>query len=148
MASNDLEDDLSGFLLSIHPLYIIGTAILLIFMCAVIYVFQSGLLARIDVKTVEPVRGPMVVAYKTGKGSYKNAGELFTDACSIVFNRQHIGIYYDDPEAVAEDDLRYAVGTILAQGFPFYSVTKFTKLLIFLCFQVLTNLIQKSLPQW
>ena len=59
----------------------------------------------------------MVVAYKSARGPYKGAGEIFTDIYSIMMNpdRDQIGIYYDDPDAVAANDLRYAVGVILGK---------------------------------
>ena len=98
----------------LHPLALIGGALLIIFICAIAYIVQSGLLATIEVKTTQPKRGSMMIAYKTGKGPYKGAGELFTEACCLVLNKDHIGIYYDDPEAVPEADLRFAVGVILS----------------------------------
>ena len=58
---------LSKIFLDIHPLILCGIALMLIFSCAVFYVIQSGLFAKIEVKTVQPKRGTMVVAYKTGK---------------------------------------------------------------------------------
>ena len=116
MDKESSADILSQMSFGIHPLVLIGGAILLTFLCAVVYVIQSGLMVKIEVKTVQPKRGSMIIAYKTGKGPYKGAGELFTEACSLVLNCEHIGIYYDDPEAVAPPDLRYAVGVILASG--------------------------------
>jgi len=34
----------------------------------------------------------------------------------LLPNRTTMGIYYDDPEAVPQEELRYAVGSILAEG--------------------------------
>ena len=110
------EQILNTMTFGIHPLALIGAALLLIFLIAIAYIVQSGLLDAIQVKTTQPKRGSMMIAYKTGKGPYKGAGELFTEACCLVLNRDHIGIYYDDPEAVPEADLRYAVGVILSTG--------------------------------
>ena len=104
------------FLFGVHPLLIIGISAATIFVCSAIYVIRSGLFVKVEVKTVEPKRGSLVVAYKVGRGPYSGAGELFTDVCSLILTREHIGIYYDDPEAVAAQDLRYAVGVILAEG--------------------------------
>ena len=108
--------NMEDFLFGAHPLELIGFSIVLILICLGYYVIQSGLFATIDVKTVEPKTGPMVVAYKTGKGPYKGCGDLFTEIYSLIMNRDLIGIYYDDPEAVPPPDLRYAVGVILAEG--------------------------------
>lgn len=58
---------LSKLFFDIHPLILCGIALMLIILCAVFYVIQSGLFAKIEVKTVQPKRGTMVVAYKTGK---------------------------------------------------------------------------------
>ncbi len=93
-----------------------GFAAALIIFVFVYYVIHSGIFASIEVDTREPKTGRMVVGYKTGRGAYKNAGELFTDAVSVLPKRNCIGIYYDDPEAVPENELRYAVGVILAKG--------------------------------
>jgi len=110
------EQIMNTMTFGIHPLGLIGGALLLIFLVGIAYIVQSGLLDTIQVKTTQPKRGVMMIAYKTGKGAYKGAGELFTEACCLVLNREHIGIYYDDPEAVPEADLRFAVGVILSTG--------------------------------
>jgi len=80
------------------------------------YLVVSGLLARVNINTSETKYGPMVIAYKTRVGPYKNAGELFTDSYCLLPNREQIGLYYDDPEAVPASELRYAVGPILSNG--------------------------------
>ena len=84
---------LSQMSFGIHPLVLIGVAILLVILCAIFYVIQSGIFTKIEVKTIAPKRGSMIVAYKTGKGPYKGAGELFTEACCLVLDREHIGMY-------------------------------------------------------
>merc|ERR1719147_627111 len=58
----------------------------------------------------------MTVAYKVGRGSYKGCGVIFTESYSILPHREQVGLYYDDPEGVASEELRYAVGPILAKG--------------------------------
>lgn len=98
------------------PFAILLVAFLLVCGTALGYIFFSGLFTSIEVDTKEPPRGAMTVAYRTGRGPYKGAGQLFTHAYCLLPDREHVGIYYDDPDAVAEDDLRYAVGTILATG--------------------------------
>jgi len=112
--STEIMED---FIFGVHPFDLMAFALVLVILCSVFYIVQAGLFAKIEVKTVEPENhAAMVVAYKSARGPYKGAGEIFTDICSIIMNRDHIGIYYDDPDAVAGNDLRYAVGAILATG--------------------------------
>ena len=114
--NEETSGEMADFLFGVHPLLLIVISLITIFVCSAIYVIQSGLLANIEVKAIEPERGSLVVAYKVGHGPYSGAGEIFTDVCSLLLTREHIGIYYDDPEAVAPADLRYAVGVILAES--------------------------------
>lgn len=109
-------DDLKDFIFGVHPLNLIIYSAALVFWCLIVYIIQGGLFSKIEVKTVEPKRGPMTIAYKSGKGPYKGAGDLFSDITSILLDCNCIGIYYDDPDSVASQDLRYAVGAILASG--------------------------------
>jgi len=115
--SQEPTEIMEDFIFGVHPFDLMAFALVLLILCSVFYIVQAGLFAKIEVKTVEPKdHGAMVVAYKSARGPYKGAGEIFTDICSIIMNRDHIGIYYDDPDAVAGNDLRYAVGAILATG--------------------------------
>jgi len=95
-------------------------ALLLLFLSLlftiVAYIVYSGLLAPVEVSALSPPFEPSVFAYKTGKGAYKNAGEIFTNSFCLSPNRRTMGIYYDDPDTVPENDLRFAVGSILAEG--------------------------------
>jgi len=81
-----------------------------------LYLIVSGLFAKIEIKTGESKYGPMVIAYKTQVGPYKQAGQLFTDSYCLLPHRVQIGIYYDDPEAVPENELRFAVGPVLSSS--------------------------------
>lgn len=81
-----------------------------------IYLAYSGLLSSVTVSTSDTKYGPMTFAYKTHKGPYKNVGEIFTESFCLVPDREQLGIYYDDPEGVSPDQLRAAVGPILALG--------------------------------
>jgi len=80
------------------------------------YLVYSGLFTAVDVRTKEPTYGPLIVAYKTDTGPYRNAGSLYTESYCLLPNREQIGVYYDDPEAVPESQLRYAVGPILGNA--------------------------------
>lgn len=91
--------------------------LLLVFLVTVfMYLVVSGLFSPITVKTTDTKYGPMVIAYKTRTGPYKLAGDLFTDSYCLLPNREQVGIYYDDPETVPENELRFAVGPILSNG--------------------------------
>jgi len=94
------------------------------------YLWQSGVFSHIEVGTKAAPFGEMTVAYKTGKGPYKNAFNVFAEISSLFGQGDNkseekdessspspmpcVGIYYDDPESVPEEDLRYAVGAVLA----------------------------------
>jgi len=91
--------------------------LLVVFLVTLVgFLVVSGLFTSVEVKTKEPLYGPMVIAYKTEIGPYRNAGELYTESHCLLPDREQIGIYYDDPEAVPENELRYAVGPILSNN--------------------------------
>ena len=80
------------------------------------YLVYSGLLHTIIVSTSDTKYGPITFAYKTHTGPYKDVGEFFTESFCCAPEREQLGIYYDDPEGVSPDQLRAAVGPILAFG--------------------------------
>jgi len=80
------------------------------------YLVYSGLWTSITVTTEEPHYGPLTIAYKSGRGPYREAGNLFTESYCLLPHREQVGLYYDDPEGVPASELRYAVGPILARG--------------------------------
>jgi len=88
----------------------------LLFLTIFIYLVFSGLLYSVTVSTSDTKYGPITFAYKTHTGPYKNVGEIFTESFCLVPDREQLGIYYDDPEGVSPDQLRAAVGPILAIG--------------------------------
>lgn len=81
-----------------------------------LYLCYSGLFTSITVSTLEPDTGPITLAYKTQTGPYKEAGDLFTESYCLLPDREQLGIYYDDPEAMPASELRCAVGPVLAKG--------------------------------
>jgi len=102
------------FSLDLVTLFVV---LLIVFLVTLLsYLSVSGLFTTVEVKTKEPSYGPMVIAYKTDTGPYRNAGELYTESYCLLPNKEQIGIYYDDPEAVPENELRYAVGPILGNA--------------------------------
>ena len=48
-----------------------------------------------------PIKKTMI-AYKFGKGPYKDTGATFTEVTSIAPSNRSIGIYYDDPYQVTD----------------------------------------------
>jgi len=105
-----------GILNANYEHFVILLAVSLLLMTLFLYLVVSGLLTKIKVTTGDSKYGPLVIAYKPEVGPYKQAGQLFTESYCLLPHRVQIGIYYDDPEAVAEYDLRYAVGSVLSNG--------------------------------
>ena len=81
-----------------------------------LYLVSSGLFSSVTVSTCDTKYGPITFAYKTHTGPYKNVGDIFTESYIVAPDREQLGIYYDDPEGVSPDQLRAAVGPILAVG--------------------------------
>ena len=95
--------------------WFVGLAVTLV-LTVFFYLVYSGLLYTVTVSTSDTKYGPITFAYKTHTGPYKNVGEFFTESFCLVPEREQLGIYYDDPEGVSPDQLRAAVGPILAYG--------------------------------
>ncbi|XP_041348315.1 testis-expressed protein 264-like [Gigantopelta aegis] len=93
---------------------IIGLLLCLLITIFILVVY-SGLFLTPEVGAGHPHFGEIVVAYKFCRGSYKEAGPLFTEVAIIAPDNKAIGIYYDDPQLVKADDLRYIVGSILSE---------------------------------
>lgn len=87
--------------------------LLLTLLGAAIY---SGLLHNIKVDVGKPPISNVTIAYKFDRGPYSNCGKLFTEAYSVAPKLRTIGIYYDDPYEVPAEKLRWAVGSIIAEG--------------------------------
>ncbi|XP_037390949.1 testis-expressed protein 264 isoform X2 [Pygocentrus nattereri] len=96
-------------------LSLIGVLILCLLLTLVGFVFYSGLLAEVIIRTGSPPVKKMTIAYKFKKGSYKESGAAFTESCSIAPKLCSIGLYYDDPNQTQADCCRYAVGSILSE---------------------------------
>lgn len=103
-------------LIAAYPGWILGIATALLILTLILFLIVAGVFTHIEIKTQESTLGPMVMAYKTNVGSYKIAGDLFTESWSLLPHREQIGLYYDDPENVPENELRCAVGSILGKG--------------------------------
>jgi len=107
-----IADSLSS--LSLEMLFLCVMCMLML--TVLLYVTYSGMWSSIKVSTSETEYGPMTMAFKTLVGPYKNAGEVFTESFCLLPDREQLGIYYDDPEGVPANQLRCAVGPVLAKG--------------------------------
>ncbi|KAF5909351.1 testis-expressed sequence protein, partial [Clarias magur] len=100
--------------------FVILSLILFLVVCLILtlagFVYYSGLLSEIVVRTGSPPVRKMTVAYKFKKGSYKDRGAAFTESCSIAPQLCSIALYYDNPNQTDADCCRYAVGSILSQA--------------------------------
>ena len=83
-------------------LFMISIAALIVIMfCTIIaFVLYSGLFTSIVIGAGSPPIQKVTIAYKFGKGPYKDTGANFTEVTSIAPNHKNIGIYYDDPYQV------------------------------------------------
>ena len=95
--------------------WFVSLAVILV-LTVFLYLVYSGILHTVVVSTSDTKYGPITFAYKTHTGHYRNVGEFFTESFCLVPDREQLGIYYDDPEGVPPDQLRAAVGPILAVG--------------------------------
>ncbi|XP_076870485.1 testis-expressed protein 264 [Brachyhypopomus gauderio] len=99
--------------------FVILTLILVLVICLILtiagFVFYSGFLSEIVIRTGSPPVKNITIAYKFKKGSYKDSGSAFTESCSISPDLCSVGVYYDDPNQTRADCCRYAVGSILSE---------------------------------
>lgn len=82
-------------------LSLIGVLVVCLILTLVGFLFYSGLLSEVVVRTGAPPVKKITVAYKFKKGSYKESGAAFTESCSIAPKLRSIGVYYDDPNQVS-----------------------------------------------
>lgn len=79
------------------------------------FVFYTGLLSEVVVRTGSPPVKKITIAYKFWKGSYKASGAAFTESCSIGPKLSSVGVFYNDPNQTQADECRYVVGSILSE---------------------------------
>ncbi|XP_051567259.1 testis-expressed protein 264 homolog [Myxocyprinus asiaticus] len=80
------------------------------------FVFYSGLLSEVVIRTGSPPVKKITIAYKFSKGSYKASGAAFTESCSIGPKLSSVGVFYDDPNQTQADQCRYVVGSVLSEN--------------------------------
>ena len=78
---------------------IIGLLLCLLITIFILLVY-SGLFHSPVVGAGQPYFGEVVVAYRFCRGSYKEAGPLFTEVAQLAPDNKAIGIYYDNPQSV------------------------------------------------
>ncbi|XP_051985663.1 testis-expressed protein 264-like [Xyrauchen texanus] len=84
-----------------------------IILTLVSFVFYTGLLSEVVVRTGSPPVKKITIAYKFSKGSYKASGAAFTESCSIGPKLSSVGVFYDHPN---QTPCRYVVGSILSEN--------------------------------
>ena len=86
----------------------IGICVMLLLLCLTIIalLYVSGIVSPIDVGAGTPPIGKATIAYKFGRGPYKNAGNLFNDVTKYAPEFKCLGIYYDDPKVVMKDNIQ------------------------------------------
>ncbi|KAL4226190.1 hypothetical protein ACF0H5_014176 [Mactra antiquata] len=99
-------------------LIIIGCIVMFVLLCLTVYylLYLLGVSKPIDVKAGAPPLQNATVAYKFAKGPYKNSGQIFTEVALLCPDLKCIGLYYDNPNEIPAEKLRYAVGAILTEG--------------------------------
>lgn len=84
--------------------FVILSLILFLVVCLILtlagFVFYTGLLSQVVVRTGPPPVKQLTIAYKLKKGSYRDCGSAFTESCSIAPHLRSIALYYDNPNQV------------------------------------------------
>ena len=78
----------------------IAVLFILLLLTILLLVSYSGLFHTIQIGAGPPPVTNLKVVYKYGKGSYKEAGPVFSDVTSIAPRHKCFGVYYDDPTEV------------------------------------------------
>ncbi len=96
---------------------IIGIIVVLGIIVLLVYLSKYGLFS--SVKITEKNTGPYLLVYKKHLGDYKNVGpvmdKLFYDLKDnhAIATTKGFGLYYDNPQDVAKENLRSIVGCII-----------------------------------
>ena len=81
------------------PLLVVAIIVVLLVIIFGVLV-HSGLLHNITVSTGKPPIQNVTVAYKFGRGHYKNSRHPCCEAADLAPSKRTFGIYYDDPKKV------------------------------------------------
>ena len=80
---------------------LLAVLILIILLTILGFAIYSGLFVTINPGAGPPPIKNVKIAYKFGRGAYKNVGPIFTEVTSLAPKLRCIGIYYDDPKQVS-----------------------------------------------
>lgn len=89
-------------------LFLIVFLVICLILTLVGFVFYTGLLSEVVVRTGAPPVKKITIAYKFQKGSYKASGAAFTESCSIGPKLASVGVFYDDPNQVSPWNVIFA----------------------------------------
>lgn len=98
-------------------LYGILLSLVTIFAALAIYLGQYGLFATVT--AAEVAKPAYWLAYKVHKGDYRLSGKVMDEVYNSLLNEHQIettkgfGLYFDNPQEVATDQLRSVVGCII-----------------------------------
>ncbi len=97
-------------------LNIILIIILVLFVLLFLFLIFSGLLAKVNI--TEQEIGPLKFVYAEHKGAYSKVGPVMDKVYEDlkkdgIETKRGIGIYYDNPQKVAKEDLRSEIGSII-----------------------------------
>ncbi|KAL5014406.1 hypothetical protein ScPMuIL_008676 [Solemya velum] len=95
---------------------VVGVVLVVIVVSVFIYLTHSGMFTSVSISTGRPPIGRVVLAYKFTTGSYTHCGNFFGEFAQLDGKRVSIGLYYDNPDEVPAEKLRWAVGQIVAEN--------------------------------
>lgn len=90
--------------------------VVLVLLCLFLVLVHAGLLHKIEVRTDRYPLSAVRIAYKYGGGPYRNAGNVMQQVSKLAPHLKCLGMYYDDPNQVPAEKLRWAVGCIVSEG--------------------------------
>ncbi|KAL5014407.1 hypothetical protein ScPMuIL_008677 [Solemya velum] len=97
-------------------LVVVGVVVAIIVVLLLAFLAYSGLFTSVNIGTGRPPIGEVIVAYKFSTGPYERSEKLFREFMKIDDKRTTLGIYYDNPDEVSAERLRYVVGQIVAEN--------------------------------
>ncbi|EDV28169.1 uncharacterized protein TRIADDRAFT_53491 [Trichoplax adhaerens] len=85
-----------------------------------LYLTYNGLLYPIVLRTAKPpyICNQLSVFYKVHVGAYRNVGTIFDEARKLLpsSDGSTLGIYYDDPNTVKEENCRSVVAAVVGEN--------------------------------
>ncbi|XP_065900807.1 testis-expressed protein 264-like [Dysidea avara] len=87
--------------------------VILVISAVLVVLTHAGYFHTVRVRMATPHVQPRHFAYVVKTGPYKSCAEAFSSLAMLAPKKILFGIYYDDPDTIAEDKLRYLVGVCL-----------------------------------